>query len=53
VFAALGREPRIEYIDMPEAIRPAYQYSTRAEMGRLRAAGCNLPIRSLEEGARD
>ena len=53
VFAALGRELRIEYIDMPEAIRPAYQYSTCAEMGRLRAAGCDLPIRSLEDGARD
>jgi ADP-L-glycero-D-manno-heptose 6-epimerase len=53
VFAALGREPRIEYVDMPEAIRPAYQYSTCAEMGRLRAAGCNLPIRSLEDGVRD
>ncbi len=53
VFAALGREPQIEYVEMPEAIRPAYQYSTRAEMARLRAAGCDLSIRSLEDGVRD
>ncbi|HUX66475.1 MAG TPA: ADP-glyceromanno-heptose 6-epimerase [Terriglobales bacterium] len=53
VFAALGREPQIEYVEMLEAIRPTYQYSTRAEMARLRAAGCDLPIRSLEDGVRD
>lgn len=53
VFAALGRDPQIEYVDMPEAIRGAYQYSTCAEIGRLRAAGCALPIRSLEEGIGD
>ncbi|HXR97215.1 MAG TPA: ADP-glyceromanno-heptose 6-epimerase [Terriglobales bacterium] len=53
VFAALGREPQIEYVAMPEAIRNAYQYSTRADLTRLRAAGCGLPIRSLEEGVLD
>lgn len=53
VFTALGRAPRIEYVDMPEAIRPAYQYSTRADIGRLRAAGCDLPVRTLEAGVAD
>jgi len=53
VFAALGRKPEIEYIEMPEAIRAAYQYSTCADITRLRAAGCNLRFRSLEEGVRD
>ncbi|MGH9394478.1 MAG: ADP-glyceromanno-heptose 6-epimerase, partial [Terriglobales bacterium] len=53
VFAALGREPQIEYIEMPEAIRPAYQYSTCADVTRLRAAGCSVPFRSLEDGVRD
>ena len=50
LFAALGREPRIEYVDTPEAIRANYQYFTRAEMGRLRAAGYGAPFRSLEDG---
>ena len=53
VFAALGREPAIEYIPMPEAIRGAYQYSTCADLGRLRAAGCTLNPRTLEEGVKD
>ena len=33
MFAALGREPAIEYIDMPAAIRDSYQYFTQAETG--------------------
>jgi len=39
IFSALGKEPKIEFIDMPEALRAKYQYSTRAEMGRFRATG--------------
>lgn len=50
LFAALGREPNIAYVDTPEEIRANYQYFTRAEMGRLRAAGYGAPFRSLEEG---
>lgn len=53
VFHAMGVSPKIEYIDMPENIRSGYQYSTRAEMGRLQAAGCELPAFSLEEAVRD
>jgi ADP-L-glycero-D-manno-heptose 6-epimerase len=53
VFAAIGREPVIEYIDMPESLRPRYQYFTRADMTRLRAAGYTLPFQSLEDGVRD
>jgi ADP-L-glycero-D-manno-heptose 6-epimerase len=50
VFAAAGQPPRIEYIDMPEAVRGAYQYFTEARMGRLRAAGWNDPATALEDG---
>ncbi|MGH9481929.1 MAG: ADP-glyceromanno-heptose 6-epimerase [Terriglobales bacterium] len=50
VFSALDRPARIEYVPMPEAIRPAYQYHTCADLSRLRAAGCDLPLRSLEDG---
>jgi ADP-L-glycero-D-manno-heptose 6-epimerase len=53
VFAAMEREPNIEYVDMPETIRDKYQYYTHANMDRLRAAGCTVPMRSLEEGAAD
>ena len=47
---ATGEEPVIEYIDMPETIRPAYQYYTCADMTRLQQAGYNRPFASLEDG---
>jgi ADP-L-glycero-D-manno-heptose 6-epimerase len=53
VFAALGREPRIEYIEMPESIRDKYQYFTQANISKLRAAGYDLPITSIEDAVRD
>lgn len=53
VFAALGREPRIEYIEMPESIRDKYQYFTQADIGKLRAAGYDQPITALEDAVRD
>ncbi|MBX6323973.1 MAG: ADP-glyceromanno-heptose 6-epimerase [Rhodospirillaceae bacterium] len=53
LFAAVGRRPDIEYIDMPEAIRPRYQYHTEAAMGRLRAAGYKRPFTPLAEGIAD
>ncbi|MCK8785364.1 ADP-glyceromanno-heptose 6-epimerase [Roseomonas sp. NAR14] len=52
VFAAMGRAPRIAYIDMPPHIRGQYQYFTEARMDRLRRAGWNRPFTSLEEGVR-
>jgi ADP-L-glycero-D-manno-heptose 6-epimerase len=53
LFAALGEEERIEFIDMPEQLRPRYQYHTEAAMTRLRAAGYVAPFTVLEEGVRD
>ncbi len=53
VFAALGREPRIEYIDMPESIRDKYQYFTQADVHKLLASGYDSPITSLEDAVRD
>jgi ADP-L-glycero-D-manno-heptose 6-epimerase len=52
VFAAIGREPRIEFIEMPEELRANYQYFTEAPMGRLRAAGWDVQPTALEEGVR-
>ena len=53
VFAGLGRQPRIEYIDMPETIRDKYQYFTQANIGKLRASGYDQPVTSLEDAVRD
>ena len=49
---ALGREPEIEYIDMPEAIRGQYQYFTQAEVDNLRRAGYNAGFTPLEDGVK-
>ena len=53
IFAALDREPQIEYIDMPEHLRGKYQYFTEAQMQKLRAAGCDVPITPIGEAVRD
>jgi ADP-L-glycero-D-manno-heptose 6-epimerase len=53
VFAAAGEPPRIDYVDMPESLREAYQYYTEARMGRLRAAGWTEPATSVEDGVAD
>jgi ADP-L-glycero-D-manno-heptose 6-epimerase len=52
VFSALGRAPAIEYIDMPESIRDAYQYFTQAETDNLRRAGYDENFTVLEEAVR-
>lgn len=50
VFVALERPPRIDFIEMPETLRPKYQYFTEARMERLRAAGYERPFTTLEDG---
>lgn len=52
-FAGMGKEPVIEYIDMPEDIRDKYQYFTEANMAKLREAGFTDEFCSLEEGVGD
>lgn len=52
-FAALGLEPRIEYIPMPEELRPRYQYYTAAPIAKLRLAGYTAPFFSLEDGVKE
>jgi len=53
VFVALKRKPKIEFIEMPEAIRDKYQYFTQANLVRLRAAGYTAPVTSLEDAVTD
>jgi ADP-L-glycero-D-manno-heptose 6-epimerase len=50
LFRALGREPQIEYVDMPEKIRGQYQYFTQARVESLGRAGYNAGFTSLEDG---
>ena len=52
MFAALGRAPNIEYVDMPAAIRDSYQYFTQAEVENLRRAGYNAGFTPLEDAVR-
>jgi ADP-L-glycero-D-manno-heptose 6-epimerase len=53
LFAALGREPAVEFVDMPAAIRDKYQYFTRADVGKLRDAGYAAPVTPLADAVRD
>jgi len=48
-YAALGSQPNIQYVDMPEAIRDSYQYFTEARVDRLRGAGYNGGFTPLED----
>jgi ADP-L-glycero-D-manno-heptose 6-epimerase len=52
-FKGIDRVPEIQYIDMPEDIRDTYQYYTKAEMQKIKAAGYNDRMFSLEEGVDD
>jgi ADP-L-glycero-D-manno-heptose 6-epimerase len=49
MFKALGREPNIEFVDMPENIRDQYQYFTQASTVNLRGAGYNAGFTPLED----
>lgn len=49
IFAALGKPPRIEYIDMPETLREKYQYHTQADMSWRKGK----PFTSLEDSVKD
>ncbi|MFA5975749.1 MAG: ADP-glyceromanno-heptose 6-epimerase [Elusimicrobiota bacterium] len=51
IFAALGKSPRIDYVEMPEHLRPKYQYHTLADM-RWRKGG-RKPFHTLEDGVGD
>jgi ADP-L-glycero-D-manno-heptose 6-epimerase len=53
VFAALKRKPKIEFVEMPEAIRGKYQYFTEANLARLRAAGYTARVTPLEDAVSD
>jgi ADP-L-glycero-D-manno-heptose 6-epimerase len=51
VISLLGRG-EIQYIPFPESLRGKYQSFTESDITRLRAAGYDHPMTSLEEGIR-
>lgn len=53
VFAALGKEANIEFIDMPDGLEKRYQYYTCAETEKLRSIGYDFEFTSLEDAIRD
>ncbi len=53
VFAAMDRSERIEFIEMPEALRGKYQYFTEADISRLRATGYDRAVTPFAAAIRD
>jgi ADP-L-glycero-D-manno-heptose 6-epimerase len=53
IFTALGKEPNIEFIDMPEHLQSKYQYYTCADITKLRGSGFRTEITPLAEAVRD
>jgi ADP-L-glycero-D-manno-heptose 6-epimerase len=53
IFSALGKEPRIDYKDMPEELEGKYQYFTQADISKIRKAGCAHTCMSLEDAVKN
>ena len=53
IFAALGRKPEIQFIEMPDGLRSKYQYFTSADTGKLRSAGFDRQITPLADAVTD
>jgi len=53
IFRAMDVPERIEFIDMPHALRDKYQYCTCATIDRLRASGYDAPVTPLADAVDD
>lgn len=53
VFDAMEKQKKIEYIEMPDAIRDHYQYFTEAKMDKMNATGCPIKFQSLNDSIHD
>ncbi len=53
IFTALRVPERIEFIDMPPAMRDKYQYLTKAEIEKLRSTGYMKAVTPLAEAVAD
>lgn len=52
-FKAMGKEPNIDYVDMPVELQGQYQYYTQASMDRFKNIFPDFRFLSLEEGVTD
>ncbi|MDP3336898.1 MAG: ADP-L-glycero-D-mannoheptose-6-epimerase, partial [Rhodoferax sp.] len=49
-LAQLGTEGLLEYIPFPDALRGKYQCYTQADLGALRATGCDHVFADVQTG---
>ena len=52
-FKAMGKKPKITFIDMPLELRNQYQYYTQAEMAKLKKALPKFKFMKLEDAISD
>lgn len=53
IFAALGKETNINYIDMPEQLKGKYQYYTKADITKLLNTGYKTGVTPLADSVKD
>jgi len=53
LFLAMGREPNIEYFEMPETLRNQYQYYTCADMTKIDMTPITYSPASLTDSVKD
>jgi ADP-L-glycero-D-manno-heptose 6-epimerase len=52
-FKAMGKKPRITFIEMPNELKNQYQYYTQAEMAKLKRALPKFKFMKLEDAVAD
>lgn len=53
LFAAVGKKPSIQYVEMPAGLERRYQYFTQADMAKLRKSGYTKSFTPLKEAVAD
>jgi len=53
MFKGLEKTAKLEYIEMPQYLRPKYQYFTQSKMDKIRQAGCDFKFTSLDAAVAD
>ena len=53
VAKSVGKDPDMEYIEMPEALRPQYQDYTCADLKKLRDVGYKVEMTRVEDGVEE
>jgi len=53
LFSAVGKQPKIEYIEMPADLEIRYQYFTQANINKLVKSGYTKPFTRLKDAVAD